>query len=108
MKQSLYDEHSSQLGTINATQALIVISVINLIGYFFAVAEVKNINSDHMPILMLINNIKCPRVHYDISKRDTKNVVVKDFVTEVAIICNNLVMCVIQLPHLLLIIYLKT
>jgi len=42
-----------------------------------------------MPTLVLIDNIKQPRVHPDIYKRETKNFVVEDFLTKVAVICNN-------------------
>jgi len=40
----LSDEHSSQLGAINAGQAVITTSVINLIGYLFDIAKAKKDN----------------------------------------------------------------
>jgi len=43
-KHRLSDEHSSQLGAINAGQAIIMAWVINLIGNFFDVAEAKKVN----------------------------------------------------------------
>jgi len=43
-KHRLSDGHSSQLGTINAGQAVIMTSVIYLIGYFFDIAEAKKVN----------------------------------------------------------------
>jgi len=53
-----------------------------------------------MPILVLINNIKRPTVHHDVYKRKTKNFVVEDFLTEVAMICNNFVRVCDQTPTL--------
>jgi len=54
--------------------------------------------SDHMPTLVLINNIKRPRVYHDVYKRKTKNFVVEDFLTEIAVICNNFVRIFDQTP----------
>jgi len=42
-KHRLSNEYSSQLGAINAGQAVIMTSVINLIGYFFDIAEAKKV-----------------------------------------------------------------
>jgi len=44
MKHPLADEHSSQLSAINSGQARNMISVINLIGYFFDIAEANKVN----------------------------------------------------------------